>query len=102
MGAFLWTGFIGLVVGIIAKFLLPGRNGPHGILATALLGIAGAYVGTFLGQFLGFYDSGEYAGFGGSILGAVVLLLLWGLVFKRKPKLPPPVPPAPPPPTPAA
>ena len=84
MGAFLWTGLIGLVVGVVAKLLLRGRNGPHGLLATALLGVAGSYVGSFLGQLFGFYESGQYAGLGGSIVGSVLLLLLWGWWFRQK------------------
>ena len=84
MGAFLWTGLIGLVVGVVAKLLLRGRNGPHGLLATALLGICGSYVGSFLGQLFGFYESVEYAGIGGSIVGVVLLLLLWSLIFRKK------------------
>ena len=84
MGAFLWTGLIGLIVGVIAKLLLRGRNGPQGLLATALLGVAGSYVGSFLGQLFGFYESGQYAGWGGSIVGEVLLLLLWGWWFRKK------------------
>ncbi len=86
MGGFLWTGLIGLVVGLVAKLLLRGRNGPQGLLATALLGISGSYVGSFLGQLFGFYQSGEYAGFGGSIIGSVLLLFLWSLIFRKKPQ----------------
>jgi uncharacterized membrane protein YeaQ/YmgE (transglycosylase-associated protein family) len=84
MGGFLWTGLIGLVGGVVAKLLLRGRSGPLGLLATALLGICGSSVGSFLGQLFGFYESGEYAGIGGSIVGAALLLLLWSLTFHKK------------------
>ena len=85
MGGFIWTGIIGLVVGFAAKLLLHGRNGPQGLLATAILGVIGSYLASFLGQLLGFYDSGQYAGFFGSVIGAVILLVLWDRLF-RKPK----------------
>ena len=85
MGAFLWTGLIGLVAAVVAKLLLPGKNGPHGILPTALVGVAGSYLASLLGQLLGFYESGEYAGFVGSVIGAGLLLVTWGWIFRKKP-----------------
>jgi uncharacterized membrane protein YeaQ/YmgE (transglycosylase-associated protein family) len=75
---------IGLVVGVIAKLILPGQNGPGGIIGTALCGIAGSFVGSFLGQFVGFYRAGETAGFIGSVAGAVVVLALWDRFIKRR------------------
>jgi uncharacterized membrane protein YeaQ/YmgE (transglycosylase-associated protein family) len=69
-----WTILIGLMVGIIAKFLKRGNNEPRGFILTSLLGIAGAFVGTFLGQFFGLLAPGEQTGFIGSIIGAIVLL----------------------------
>ena len=70
-----WIVF-GLVVGIIAKLLMPGRD-PGGFIITVLLGIAGAVVGGFVGRALGFYGPGEAAGFLMSLLGAVILLFLY-------------------------
>jgi uncharacterized membrane protein YeaQ/YmgE (transglycosylase-associated protein family) len=78
MGVIGWVLF-GLVVGIIAKLLMPGRD-PGGIFVTALLGIVGAVVGGFLGRALGFYGPGEPAGFLMATLGAVVLLLLYRML----------------------
>jgi uncharacterized membrane protein YeaQ/YmgE (transglycosylase-associated protein family) len=88
MGAIFWTVLIGLVAAVVAKLLLPGKNGPHGILPTALVGVAGSYLASFLGQVFGFYESGEYAGFVGSVIGAALLLLIWGWIFRKKPAAP--------------
>jgi len=74
--------FIGLIVGAIAKFLMPGRD-PGGWIVTILMGLAGSFIGTYLGQALGLYRAGEPAGFVGSIVGAMILLLLYRLVVKR-------------------
>jgi uncharacterized membrane protein YeaQ/YmgE (transglycosylase-associated protein family) len=75
----LMTIIIGLVVGVIAKLLMPGKD-PGGFIVTTLLGIAGAFVARFLGQALGFYAEGESAGIIASILGAVLLLFLYRLL----------------------
>ena len=77
-----WIVF-GLIVGAIAKLLMPGRD-PGGFIVTILLGIAGALLGGFLGRALGFYGPGEAAGFVMSLLGAIVLLLLYRLVVARR------------------
>lgn len=69
----IWTLLIGLVVGIVAKFLMPGRD-PGGFIITILLGIAGAFVATYLGQAVGLYEAGEEAGFIGAVIGAMILL----------------------------
>ena len=74
--------FIGLIVGAIAKFLMPGRD-PGGWLVTILIGLAGSFIGTYLGQALGLYRAGEPAGFIGLIVGAMILLLLYRLIVKR-------------------
>jgi uncharacterized membrane protein YeaQ/YmgE (transglycosylase-associated protein family) len=92
MSPVVWSGLIGLIVGLAAKILLLGRRAPQGLIATALLGIAGSYVGSFLGQFFGVYESGEYAGFGGSVVGAGILISLWNLVFKKPKPEPSPLP----------
>ncbi len=70
---------IGLVVGLIARFLTPGPN-PRGIIVTIVIGIVGAVIATYGGQALGLYQVGEPAGFFGSVLGAVVLLVLLRLI----------------------
>jgi uncharacterized membrane protein YeaQ/YmgE (transglycosylase-associated protein family) len=74
---------IGLIVGAIAKFIMPGKD-PGGIIVTILIGIAGSLVATFLGRTLGWYRPGESAGFIMSVLGAVLLLLLYRLVAARR------------------
>jgi uncharacterized membrane protein YeaQ/YmgE (transglycosylase-associated protein family) len=80
----LWTIIIGLVAGIIAKFLVPGnRNEPSGFILTAVLGIVGALVATYLGQAIGWYRAGEGAGLLGAIVGSVIILLVWGMIAGR-------------------
>jgi uncharacterized membrane protein YeaQ/YmgE (transglycosylase-associated protein family) len=79
----IWAIVIGLLVGIVAKFLMPGRQG-GGIIVTALLGIVGAVVATFLGQAMGIYAAGQSAGFIASVIGAIVVLLLYGLVTRNR------------------
>ena len=74
---------IGLVVGAIAKLLMPGKD-PGGFIVTILLGIAGAFIASYLGQALGWYKAGQPAGWIMSIIGAMILLLLYRLLFKRK------------------
>ena len=74
---------IGLIVGVIAKFLTPGRD-PGGCFITILIGLAGSFVGTYLGQALGLYQVGEAAGFIGSVIGAVILLLIYRMIFGRR------------------
>lgn len=73
---FIWTLIIGLVVGALAKLLMKGRD-PGGIIVTILLGIAGAFVATFIGRALGLYAENSSAGFIMSVLGAMLLLLLY-------------------------
>ncbi|MBR0752532.1 GlsB/YeaQ/YmgE family stress response membrane protein [Bradyrhizobium jicamae] len=80
----LWTIIIGFVVGIIAKFLMPGDNEPKGFILTTVLGIVGAFVATFLGQSVGWYGPGESAGFIGAVVGAIILLFLYGLIMSRR------------------
>lgn len=78
----LWTIVIGLVVGALAKLFMPGKD-PGGIIITILLGIAGSVVAHFLGGMLGLYRQGEPAGFIASVLGAMLLLLLYRMMRKR-------------------
>jgi uncharacterized membrane protein YeaQ/YmgE (transglycosylase-associated protein family) len=82
MGILAWILF-GLVVGIIAKLLMPGRD-PGGFIVTILLGIAGALLGGFLGQSMGWYQEGEAAGWIVSILGAILLLALYRMLVRRR------------------
>jgi uncharacterized membrane protein YeaQ/YmgE (transglycosylase-associated protein family) len=82
MGILSWILF-GLVIGIIAKLLMPGRD-PGGFIVTILLGIAGALFGGFVGRAMGFYGPNESAGWLMSILGAVVLLLLYRMIAGRR------------------
>jgi uncharacterized membrane protein YeaQ/YmgE (transglycosylase-associated protein family) len=79
---YIWEAIIGLVVGALAKFIMPGKD-PGGIIITMLLGIAGAFIGTFIGRALGLYQEGQGAGFIMSLIGAVILLALYRLIFKR-------------------
>ena len=79
----IWTIIIGFVAGVIAKFVTPGTNEPSGFILTTILGIVGAFVASYLGQALGFYAPGEGAGLIGAVVGAVVVLVLWGMFAKR-------------------
>jgi uncharacterized membrane protein YeaQ/YmgE (transglycosylase-associated protein family) len=79
----IWTIIIGFVAGLIAKFLHPGPNEPSGFILTTLLGVAGAFVATYLGQSLGIYRADEAAGLIGAVVGAIVVLVVWGLFAKR-------------------
>lgn len=80
----IWTIIIGFVAGIIAKLITPGRNEPSGFILTTILGIIGAVVATYLGQAIGWYRADEGAGLIGAVVGAVVVLLIWGLVTGRR------------------
>jgi uncharacterized membrane protein YeaQ/YmgE (transglycosylase-associated protein family) len=82
MGILGWILF-GLIAGVIAKLLMPGRD-PGGFIVTILLGIAGAFLGGFLGRAMGFYGEGEAAGMLMSILGAIILLVIYRMVVGRR------------------
>ena len=79
----LGTLLIGLVVGIVAKLLMPGRD-PGGLIITMLLGIAGAFVAHWIGVQAGWYQPDQPAGFIASVLGAIILLILYRLLFRRR------------------
>lgn len=79
----IWTAIIGLVVGVVAKLLMPGTQG-GGIIVTMILGIVGAFVATFLGQAIGWYQAGQAAGFIASVLGAILVLWIYGMVVKKR------------------
>ena len=72
----LWTIIIGFIAGVVAKFLMPGRNEPSGFILTTILGIVGAFLATYLGQSLGWYQADEGAGFIGAVVGAIIILAL--------------------------
>ena len=80
----IWTIIIGFVAGIVAKFLHPGSsNEPSGFILTTALGIIGAFVATYLGQAIGWYHAGEGAGFIGAIVGAIIVLAIWGFLAPK-------------------
>lgn len=80
---FIYAILIGLVVGIIAKFLMPGKD-PGGFIVTTLLGIAGFVIAKYIGQAIGWYRSGEPAGFIAAVVGAVILLVVYRIVVGRR------------------
>ena len=81
---FLWTIIIGFVAGVIAKFVMPGDNEPQGFILTTLLGIVGAFVATWLGQALGWDAAGQGAGLIGAVVGAVIVLFIYGMIAKPR------------------
>lgn len=83
MGAFLWTLIIGLVIGAIAKLLMPGKD-PGGCIITMLLGIAGAFIAGYLGRAMGWYQPNQPAGFIASVIGAMLLLLIYRLIARKR------------------
>jgi len=80
----IWTILIGFVAGVIAKFIMPGRNEPSGFVLTAILGIVGAFVASCLGRAMGWYAPGEGAGLIGAVVGAIVVLAVWAALSKRR------------------
>jgi uncharacterized membrane protein YeaQ/YmgE (transglycosylase-associated protein family) len=78
----LWEILIGLVVGALAKFIMPGKD-PGGFIVTILLGIAGSLIATWLGRAIGWYQEGQSAGFIMSLIGAILLLAVYHLVRKK-------------------
>jgi uncharacterized membrane protein YeaQ/YmgE (transglycosylase-associated protein family) len=79
----IWAIIIGFVAGVIAKLIHPGPNEPAGFVLTTLLGIAGAFVATYLGHALGWYQAGEGAGLIGAVVGALIVLFIWGAFAPR-------------------
>jgi uncharacterized membrane protein YeaQ/YmgE (transglycosylase-associated protein family) len=84
----LWTILIGFIAGVLAKFITPGENEPSGFILTTLLGIVGAFVATYLGQALGWYEAGEGAGLIGATVGAIIVLLIWGYATRSRTTVP--------------
>jgi uncharacterized membrane protein YeaQ/YmgE (transglycosylase-associated protein family) len=80
----IWTIIIGFVAGIIAKFNMPGKNEPSGFILTTILGIVGAFVASFLGRALGWYEPGQGAGLIGAVVGAIIVLFIYGLIVKPR------------------
>ena len=80
----IWTIIIGFLAGIVAKFIMPGDNEPSGFILTTILGILGSVVASYLGQALGWYKAGEAAGFIGAVVGAIILLLIYGFFAGKR------------------
>jgi uncharacterized membrane protein YeaQ/YmgE (transglycosylase-associated protein family) len=78
----IWTIIIGFLAGVVAKFLHPGREN-MGFIMTTILGIVGAVVATFIGKAVGWYEPGQGAGFIGAVVGAILLLIIYGAVAKK-------------------
>ena len=84
MSGFIWIVVVGFVAGIIARILSPGPNNPAGFILTTVLGIAGAFLATFVGQTIGWYRPDQGAGFIAATIGALVVLFIWNrLVVHR-------------------
>ena len=83
LGILGWISIFGLIAGVVAKLLMPGRD-PGGFIVTIVLGVAGALLGGFVGQTLGFYREGEAAGFLMSVVGAILLLVLYRMFVRPK------------------
>ena len=80
----IWTIIIGFLAGVIARFFHPGNKWePSGFILTTLLGIAGAFAATYLGQAVGWYKPGEEAGFIGAVVGAIIILVIWSFIAPR-------------------
>jgi uncharacterized membrane protein YeaQ/YmgE (transglycosylase-associated protein family) len=80
----IWTIVIGFVAGVIAKFVTPGDNEPSGFILTTILGMIGAFVATYLGHAIGLYRADEGAGLIGAVVGAIIVLVIWGLIAGRR------------------
>ncbi len=80
----LWIIIIGFVAGVIAKFVHPSPNEPRGFLLTTVLGIVGAFLATFLGQAIGWYRADQSAGLIGAVVGALIVLVVWGAIARRQ------------------
>ena len=83
MFGFLWILLVGLVAGIIARLVSPGPNNPTGFILTAVLGIVGAFLATFIGQTIGWYGAGQGAGFIAATVGAIIVLFIWNRLVAR-------------------
>ena len=79
----IWTIVIGFVAGVIAKFIMPGDNEPSGFVMTTILGVIGAFVANYLGQAMGWYGPMDSAGLVGAVVGAVIVLAVFGFLRRR-------------------
>jgi uncharacterized membrane protein YeaQ/YmgE (transglycosylase-associated protein family) len=84
LGGILWIVLVGFVAGIIARLLSPGPNNPSGFILTTVLGIAGAFVATWIGQTIGHYGPNQGAGFITATIGALVVLFIWNRLVARR------------------
>jgi len=84
MGTILWIIFIGFVAGIVARLLSPGPNNPGGFLLTTVLGVAGAFLATWLGQLVGWYRPDQGARFIGAIVGSLIILFIWNRLVAHR------------------
>ena len=80
----LWIILLGCAVGVLARLVAPGRKGPFGFLLTGALGISGAFASAYLGQEAGWYDPDDPAGLLSAVIGAVLVLLIWGVLFRSR------------------
>ena len=83
MFSLLWTALIGLIIGAVAKLIMPGKD-PGGWIITMLLGLAGSFVASYLGRLVGWYKEGQSAGFIMSVLGAILLLYLYRVLIAKR------------------
>ena len=84
MSAFVWIAVIGLIAGFIARLVMPGPNNPHGFVLTAVLGVAGAFLSTWIGQSIGWYRPDQGAGLLAATVGAIIVLFVWHLLVARR------------------
>jgi uncharacterized membrane protein YeaQ/YmgE (transglycosylase-associated protein family) len=80
----IWIVALGIAAGVVARLVMPGRKGPFGFMLTSLLGIIGAVAGLYLGQEAGWYQADDSTGFVAALVGAVLLLLIWGFLFRSR------------------
>jgi len=79
----IWTIIIGFIVGLLAKFIMPGRD-PSGFFITAAIGIVGSLIATYGGKAVGIYQGNESAGFFGAFIGAIILLIVYRMIMRRR------------------
>jgi uncharacterized membrane protein YeaQ/YmgE (transglycosylase-associated protein family) len=84
MSGIIWIVVVGFIAGIIARMLSPGPNNPAGFILTTVLGIAGAFLATFLGQMIGWYRADQGAGFIAATVGALIVLFIWNRLVAHK------------------
>jgi uncharacterized membrane protein YeaQ/YmgE (transglycosylase-associated protein family) len=80
----IWTIIVGFLEGVVAKFIMPGNNEPSGFVMTTILGIVGSILASYLGEALGWYKAGEGAGFIGAVVGAIILLVIYGFFAGKR------------------